>query len=371
MIEPCALFFSALFLMLLIRAIRSPKFAVPPIVGAMLAGSAAALAKSTTFPAFLAIGGLEILRDAYVSWREDHLSTRLPVLTGVVAACIISLFVGFMWVAYSDAIKTANPFARNFTSTSSGFLIWNLGTWQQRFSLYLWGWIFPLRIMGDTVGFGYLLGAILIIYALRRSYHSGIILSCVVTSFLPIMTFTNLYIRHSYYQYASGVFIIVAMGLGVAALYDSRRQMIGVLALLFLVSGECGFFYYRFARYLVADYSEDRMMRLAALAREKTEPDESLLGLGFSWSSELPYLSQRKALLLNDDTEEGLMQRVFDNPQAFLGNHRLGAIVYCRDNLKSYGDKVAIVDKFLAGRSILGEVSDCLLVSPSRGKDTR
>jgi hypothetical protein len=293
------------------------------------------------------------------------------VLTGSVAACIISLVAGFTWVAYSDAIKAANPFGRSFMSTSSGFLTWNFGTWHQRFSLDLWGWIFPLRIMGDTVGFGYLLGAILIIYAFRRGYHSGIILSCIMAFFLPIMTFTNLYMLHSYYQYANGVFMIVAMGLGVAALYDSGRRLLGVLALLFLVSGEYAFFYYRFAGYLVADYSENRMLGLAALAREKTQPDESLLGLGFGWSSDLPYLSQRKALLLNFDIEEGLMQRVFDNPQGFLGNYRMGAIVYCRDNLQSYGDRVAIVNKFLADRSILGAVSGCLLVSPSRGEDTR
>jgi hypothetical protein len=165
--------------------------------------------------------------------------------------------------------------------------------------------------------------------------------------------------------------VIVAIGLGVAALYDSRRHMLGMLALLFLVSGEYAFFYYRFAGYLVADYSENRMLRLTALARQKTEPGESLLGLGFSWGSELPYLSQRKTLLLNFDIAGELMERVFKNPQEFLGDYRLGAIVYCGDNLQAYGDKVAIVDKFLAGRSILGEVSGCFLVSPSHGKDTR
>jgi hypothetical protein len=255
-------------------------------------------------------------------------------------------------------------------STSSGFLAWNFGTLHQRFSLHLWGWIFPLRIMGDTVGFGYLLGAILIIYAVERGYYTNIILSCIMAFLLPIMIFTNLFTLHSYYIYAGGVFMIVAMGLGVAALWDSGRLTLGVLAVLFLVSGEYVFFYYRFAPFLLADYSENLMLRVATLAREKTQPGESLLGLGFSWSSELPYLSQRKALLLNSDTGEELMQRVFDNPQAFLGNYRLGAIVYCRDNLQAYGDRLAIVDKFLAGRRVLGEVSGCLLVSPSRSADT-
>jgi hypothetical protein len=370
MIESCALFFCALFLVLLIRTIKLPKFAAWPMIGVILAGSAAALVKSTTFPAFLAVGGVEILRDAFVSWREDQLSRRLPVLTGLVAACTISLFVGFVWVAYSDAIKAANLFGRSLMSTSSGFMTWNFGTLQQRVSSHLWGWIFPLRMMGDAAGFGYLLGAVLIIYALRRHYHVGIIMICVMAFFLPILTFTNLYTIHSYYLYANGVFVIGAIGLGVAALYDSRH-MLGLLALLFLVSGEYAFFYYRFAGYLVADYSEDRMLGLAGLTREKTQPDESLLGLGFGWSSELPYLSQRKALLLNFDTRAELMQRVFNNPQAFLDNDRLGAIVYCRERLQLYGDNLAIVNEFLAGRTVLGELSGCLLVSPSHREDAR
>ena len=48
----------------------------------------------------LAIGGSEILRDAYVSWRESHFSMGLPLLTGLMAACIISLLVGYTWVVF-------------------------------------------------------------------------------------------------------------------------------------------------------------------------------------------------------------------------------------------------------------------------------
>lgn len=63
----------------LISAIKSPKFAVQPLIGAILVGSAAVLAKSTTLPAFLAVSGIGIL-----SWTRI---VRQPVGLGVAAVC--------------------------------------------------------------------------------------------------------------------------------------------------------------------------------------------------------------------------------------------------------------------------------------------
>jgi hypothetical protein len=191
---------------------------------------------------------------------------------------------------------------------------------------------------------------------------------------LPILVFTNLHGIHSYYQYENGVFLIAAVGLDVAAIRDSGRGVLAVLVLLSLLAGQYTYFYRDYSRYLFADYSGNRILRLAALAREKTQPDESLLVLGLDWGSELPYLSQRKALELPVWIDKGLMQRVFADPQAFLGDYRLAAIAYCRDapyGLRRYGDNVALVDRFLAGREVLAEVSDCRLVSPSRPGDPR
>jgi hypothetical protein len=364
MIESCALFFAALWLVCLIRALNSSGFAAVPLSGATLAGVIAVLAKSTTYPAFLVLGGLVILREAYTARRSGHLLVRLPLLTGSVAACLIPLVAGFAWVAYSDAIKALNPFGQDLTSRA--LVSWNFGTWQQRVSWDFWGWAIP-RITVDVLGYSSILGMVVIACALKKRYHLFVIISCLFVFSVPIGIFNNLHFVHNYYQYANGVFLIVAVALGVACVFDSGRYMLGILTLLFLVSGDYARFYKKFGGYLVANYSDDRRLKLAMLAREKTQPGESLLGLGFDWSSELVYLSHRKGLMLTGWPAEAF-ERALENPQAFLGSYRLGAIAYCKDQLTIYGDQLPLVNKFLADRKILGEVSGCYLVSPSHSE---
>jgi len=371
MIEPCALFLSTLWFVLLILAIRSRKSIVLATTGAILAGSAAALTKATTLGAFLAIGGSVILVEAYGAWRRDELWMRLPLLAGWVSACILPLLVGFAWLGYTDVVKAMNPIGQSMTS--GALFSWNFGTLQQRFSVNLWGWVIPRRMVPETLGYGFIFGVVSIIYALVSRRHVRLILACLSAFILPILVFPGLHSTHSYYQYENSVFLIAAVGLGIAAVWDSGRRILGALTLLLLVTGQYTYFYRDYSRYLFADYSDDRILRLAALAREKTKPDESLLVLGLAWGSELPYLSQRKALELPVWIDKGLMQRIFADPQAFLDDYRLGAIAYCSDGLwglRRYGDNV-LVDKFLAGREVLAEVSDCRLVSPSRAADPR
>jgi hypothetical protein len=279
------------------------------------------------------------------------------------------LLVGFAWLGYSDAVKAMSPIGRSLTS--SALFLWNFGTLQQRFSADLWFWVIPRRIVPELLGYGFIFGIMSITYALISRRYANMILACLSAFILHILVFPGLHGRHAYYEYENGLFIVVAVGLGIAAVSESGGHALAILVLLFLVGGQYVYFYRDYSRYLFANYSEDRILRLAALAREKTKPDESLLALGLDWGSELPYLSQRKALELPMGIDKGLMQRIFADPQAFLGDYRLGAIAYCSDGLyglRRYGDNAALVERFVTGREVLAEVSDCRLLSPSRSK---
>src|SRR5262249_37699062 len=123
--------------------------------------------------------------------------------------------------------------------------------------------------------------------------------------------------------------------------------------------------------YRTADYSRNATLRLATLARSLTSEKQSLLVIWPVWSSEVPFYSQRKSLVVSSLPQfftAELMQRVFDNPQSFLGDYPLGGIAYCKDTLRDRvsEEKLALIAAFLSGRQVLGRDGDCELLSASR-----
>jgi hypothetical protein len=174
MIESCALFFSGLWLVLLILGIRSPRFLALAMTGAILAGSAAALSKATTLVGFFVLGGLAVWSEIYAAWRRDQLLTQLPLLAGAALACILPLLMGFAWLGYSDVVKAMNPIGQ--TMTSSALFRWNFGTLQQRFSPDLWFWVIPRRVVPETLGYGFIFGIVATAYALISHRQARLIL---------------------------------------------------------------------------------------------------------------------------------------------------------------------------------------------------
>jgi hypothetical protein len=186
---------------------------------------------------------------------------------------------------------------------------------------------------------------------------------------VPFLLFTNLHWEHSYYQYANGVFLIIVIGLAITNLFDADRRRLGISVLALIVAGQIAYFYVHFAEYLTADYSRHPALRLATLAKKLTSENQSLLVLWPSWGPEVAFYSQRKSLVLYNEQEIGLQQRVFDNPQSFLGDYPLGGIAYCKDILQASGisrERLALIDAFLSGRKVLGRDADCELLSASR-----
>jgi hypothetical protein len=131
MIESCALFFGLLWLALLARLLSAPRLLT--LLWTILAGAGAVLAKSTTFPAFLVVGGLLFLHQVP---REGLAAPyRRPLILAVVAF-VVPLLIGYLWVRYSDAVKLPNPYG--YKLTSSAPTTWNFGTWAQRTSSQFW-----------------------------------------------------------------------------------------------------------------------------------------------------------------------------------------------------------------------------------------
>src|SRR5262249_7647222 len=107
---------------------------------------------------------------------------------------------------------------------------------------------------------------------------------------------------------------------------------------------------------------------------EKTQPNESLLVFGHSWSSSMAYYSERKTLTLPNIAPPELVKKILDDPQAYLGDAPLGGIVLCPLSpietidtaLSPYGPRRPAIDAFIAGHPVIAEMGGCQLLSPTR-----
>jgi hypothetical protein len=366
MIESCALFFSFLWLALLARFLKSPSFGC--FLGATVAGSLGILAKATTFPAFAVLGGILILVAAYRAWREERVTNVFPTLIFAAVACVVPFLIGVLWVVFSDAVKARSLIAARWTSYN--LLDHNYGSWKQRISLAFWYKVVAQRINADIFGYGRVVAVLVVGAALMSRRYVAVIFSLSVAFLVPLLVFTNLHLVINYYQNANAIFALAAVGFAIAGLTETGRCKLAAIALAAVISGQLFYFHQIYAPAIAADYSKNRLLRIALLAREKTQPNESLIILaqGGNWSAAVPYYSERKSLVVPKPQwmDPTLMRQIFENPQAFLGDYRLGGIVFCRDNVDDYKGQAPLVSAFAANRTVLGEIDGCQLLAPQR-----
>jgi hypothetical protein len=369
MIESTALFFAALWLVLLIALLMMPKTTWLSFIAVVAAGTIAGLVKITTLPAFYFLGGLFFLDRACITWREGQISDRWKTFAFAILAFTIPIVITYAWVVYSDSIKAVdNPFSQDLTSTA--LHEWNFGTIRQRLTPYFWEYIVGHRVLKDLFGYSWIFAILLAGTVLINNRYVVPMLGAGFAFLIPFLVFTNLHERHNYYQYANGVFLIILVGLAIASLFDTGRTRLGIFLLTLIIAGQVTYFYVHLMPYLTMDYSRSPTLRLATLAKSLTNENQGVLVIWADWSSEVPFYSQRKSLVLAADPSSNfkveLMQRVFDNPQSFFGDYPLGGIAYCKSTLPGSGERLALSLAFLSGREVLGRDGDCELLSASR-----
>ncbi len=361
MIESCAVFFDLWWLAQFAAAARAERISAGRIMALIAVGSIGALTKITTFPGFMVIAGVLFLA---VVRRSTDLKSRLPTLAVLAAGTALPILATAIWVAYSDRLKAANPFG--VPLMSANLHEWNFGTVKQRLSLDLWRGVIFARAPSEALGYGKWLALAALAGALINRKYLMPAVTCLLAFLAPFLVFTNLHMVHDYYQYSVGLFLLAAVGLGLAGTREWARGWICVVGLVVILAGQTVKFYHYYGHYLVEDDTQQLRYRLAELVRSHTAPGQSVIVIGFDWSSEVPYYGQRKALELPFKTNTALLRRVFDDPQSFLGDQKLGAIVYCEDLIDYFKDRTPLVRAFLSDRQVLAEESGCRLVSPNR-----
>ena len=362
MIESTALFFSAAWVACLAGAFQLDRKAWF-FGAALLAGTLAALTKSTTFLAFGLPAAAVFLHGGYAILKQKQLGRLWPALLAGVAVGAIPLLVGAAWVVYSDAVKMLNPIGASLTSSS--LQGWNYGSLERRLSSAFWNDVFMMRSLPDLFGYGFPLALVLLGCALPDRRHM-LIAAAAIGAFLAVpMVFTNLYFVHTYYWTAVGLFPMVAVGLGLHALAKAGRRDVAIGLLGLIAAAQLAYFVQTGLPDVGKAAATDRVFQVAQLTKANTASNEAVIVFGLDWSSELLYYSERKGLAFPVWEPAALLASVLASPAEFLGGHPLGAVVDCYPSAPDNSQQASQIKQALASSRVVAEYEGCRIFNPA------
>ena len=296
MIEGCALFFVMLWLWAIVRCWETDS--VWPWLLATVSSTIAGLVKPTTWvPAAIGISVM-VLFASVGRGRVEKPRRPWQRILGTLLIMGFTVLLVKSWVDYSDVVKARNPLAAGLVS--SNLNDWNYGTWAQKSSPSVWA-----LISGKTLVLTFGLAGLVLPFAAvwwwwpaRRSFaaseHGRILCAALAAATSAPLVFTNLHLQHDYYQFANGLYLWVAVALGVAWMEATGRSALAdrmlAVALASCVLTTAGYLLFRQS---LRDPADEAV--LAALA--KLPPGRPVAYLGFDYSGKLPFYSARPALM--------------------------------------------------------------------------
>lgn len=334
MIETAALFFTLAclpFALDLIRRVGGRRSALWFLVFA----TAAVLQKSTTGGPVLLFLFMVVV---FVRLRQTGLSlqTVRNALSPLALICI-PLVIGLAWAHYADVVKMANPFGSHLTSKALG--TWNFGTLQQKLDTETWRLVVWERSIGWNAGG--LLGVLLLIlpWLGGRDHRrfAWLSLAALMLFILPVLIFTNLHVVHEYYQVACVAFLLGALAIVIGGwLHESTGTMLIVpVVTLAIVMSNLSIYGKSYG--IVAARSLDELdprsvqsYKVGRYLRDVTQPGSGLVVFGNGYSSEIALQAQRKTMAAPPWFKD--YSDLWANPQKYLGDTELAAIVICPDS---------------------------------------
>jgi 4-amino-4-deoxy-L-arabinose transferase-like glycosyltransferase len=307
--------------------------------------SLAMLIKITTGIIYLAILGLLLL--GRVATDPERRTAWKGYLSFVLAGFLLPTLIGVGWAQYTELLRTQNALTANFLS-SKALHDWFYGTWQQKMSLETW------RVFWDrTAWYGFGTGTSLaagLALAVFGTKKPGALAACLLSVLGAFALFTNLHWFHDYYQYATTVLAILAVGFGFAAAErwtPRARWLLPLLTAAIVLKSSAAY---------DADYrqlqlgGDEHIVEVGKFIQAHTHEAALIVVYGNDWSSVLPYYARRRALTnrWNHPPSHPDMVSTLKRSAA-LGN-RVEAVVFC------YGDR-----HFSDGRAaaLLGHAPSC------------
>jgi hypothetical protein len=355
LIESCALFFGFWWLACYARFLRQRR--ASDAVWSLAAGSLATLSKLTTFAPFGFLGGLLFLIAVKKCLARGKPVTQLFV-DGLL--CVFPLIPGLAWVPFTDALKSQN--AVGAMLTSSNLAIWHFGTLAQRLDVSNWHDIILGRMLLQAFGDSLVIAGLVWVAALASARYVALLGAASAAFVITILVFTNLHLKHDYYQYSNLVFAIAAVAFSITCIAEKRLlRPLALLVLFAVVAGHLTYFYRAYAPILSQASWTDPKIRIALAAKQNTSQDQALVVFGDDWSSVIPYYSERKALVIPAWAPQATFEELFKNPKKLLGNLDLGGVVVCPAYLDQYGANRTSIEAFISGKKVLAASEACKL----------
>ena len=326
MIESAALLLSMLFLVAIQRLAAgvTPSRFLAVLALAMLS----ALVKITTFFPFALLAGALVAWRLRVLLRQDGMRDALRLAVAAAVPMVFAIGSLLVWLALSDRMKMGSVLAE-FT-TSGNLSNWNINQNALAELRGFWIQVVLRRMVPDILGHAVWL-APLAVFALLPGRRRNIAwMAGGAALFLaPMLVFTKLHDTHDYYQVANASFLLVALAAAMdAAAARWRREYAAGLGLLALAGMALGFHggYWR----AIQDFDRDHpALVVADVLRENTRPDDVLVLLGLTWSSEVPYYAGRRAVMLLKDEHLPFVLPTLREPGGTERALDVGAIVRC------------------------------------------
>ncbi len=338
MIESSVLFFTLMMIMFYMD-FYFDRFNYLSTIGFLFFSCLAILQKSTTaLPAIVVLFFLSF----YKLYNKHLIEKKINKNSFFnLVLLFIPIALGFLWVSYTDNLKSTNYFAH--TLTSKNLFHWNIGTFDQRFSIEFMRVILNNIIKQEISGF---LGVYFILFFIffNKNYSLKLLTVLFLFFLLPLIIFTPLHIVHDYYQYSCVIFLIAILAYTITYLNFENKNFkkfgILFLTLTFVsINYYNGYsFYFKKAKIQFTEMSNLKLA-ISSTILSNTNSTSSLVGFGDDWSSELPFYSKRKSFMVKTSFKG--FDSVWNNPDKFMGGKHIDAIVFFIDG------KVITIDKIM------------------------
>lgn len=299
MIEGAALFFTSSFLYYAIK-IAQRDWTNRNFIFFSLFLSLALLQKITTvLPGLFVV----VVTTTFFIVRLKDFNENSSSLLKLAISIFLPILIGYLWVKFSDSIKMLNPIGVKLTS--SNLATFNYGRLDQRLSKQLWlDVIYNRNIKKSSFLFFGLSFVFIAIFQVKEKFVNQTVIFSFLLFLLPFLVFTNLHIRHDYYQAANSVFLSVSVGVSVIYVCNhflKNRPMIFSLVLASIILSNYYFFYIGYYPFKTTKItSNNRTLMLANFIKINTPKERPIIWYGCDWSGEYAFYSERKSLTVPD-----------------------------------------------------------------------